>query len=274
MPGRFITGSLILIGLLLYELPSASQNNARVAAEYPTPDVREDQTVIVDGFAEIWQLKWKRRVSDIMCGPSEMAFTGPCQGFGFGEGGEVDLIRLRNRVEVDRLPITPLFYEQFTGEGRIALIQRWQPDTRKDFKLSQRADFPTLVRKRPSVQVMHFADYDHDGWATEFYLQTEALPGGKSAGVVIGVSRKNPRLHALATTSKPANPLRMQKIAWEALRESSGSVDVVTWPCGDHGANSETITRIHCSPDGIEGVRREFDCKAGKIGPLIAEDPL
>jgi hypothetical protein len=43
------------------------------------------------------------------------------------------------------------------------------------------------IAKRPPVQLMYFGDYDHDGAATEFYLQTDAVPCGKSYGVVIGV---------------------------------------------------------------------------------------
>jgi hypothetical protein len=44
----------------------------------------------------------------------------------------------------------------------LAIIQRWQPDNDKDFEASSRDDCSVRVGKRPVVQAMHFADYDHD----------------------------------------------------------------------------------------------------------------
>jgi hypothetical protein len=247
---------------------------ASAVREYPAPDIREEQTVVVDGVTEVWQLKWMTRAKDIFCGPSDMSFTCPCIGFGFGEGGDLDLIRLREKTEVDRLHVTALFEEQFTGEGRITIVQRWQPDFPSDYEASQKEDFAARVSKRPAVQVMHFADYDHDGRATEFYLQTESRPCGKSYGVVIGISKRNQRLHAFGTASKPDSPLHMRKNAWDALRDASGPVEVVTWPCADHGADRESRTRLRWTTNGIEGIHREFVCAPGRFDELIKEDPL
>jgi len=50
---------------------------------------------------------------------------------------------------------------------------------------------------------MNFADYDHDGQATEFFLQTESLPCGKRAGIVVGLSRINEHLHGFGSFRNP-----------------------------------------------------------------------
>jgi hypothetical protein len=123
---------------------------------------------------------------------------------------------------------------------------------------------------------MDFGDYDHDGEQTEFYLQTETLPCGKSTGVVIGVSRRNPRLHVFGSASNPSKPLYLQRREWEAVRNaSSGPVRVIDWPCGDHGAETEIELQLDWSADGVDGVRREYTCPVkNEPRSLIYEKPL
>jgi len=184
------------------------------------------------------------------------------------------LIRLRNRVEIDRLPLAPLFDVLFGGDARMAIVQRWAMDYKKDDpERSSKPDFPALVERRPVVQAMHFADYDHDGQKTEFYLQTEAAPCGKSVGVLIGISAKNPRLHVVGTRSKPNEPLHLKDYEWEALRRAKGPVEVSDWTCGDHGSDIEIKLRLHWTADGVDGTRREFTCPLGEQR-LIRETPL
>lgn len=182
----------IIAVVLIATLKAFAQNDSqRKSAEYPSPMIREEQTIVVDGAQESWRLQWAA-VPKLYCGADERdgSLTGPCMGFAFGEVGDLYVLRLRDGVEVDRLRLTPLF-----GEHPAAVVQHWAADDEQDFKLSQRGDFETIVSRRPTVQVMNFADYDHDGRATEFYLQTEVAPCGKSLGVVIGLSTYNSRLH-------------------------------------------------------------------------------
>lgn len=133
-----------------------------------------------------------------------------------------------------------------------------------------------IVSKRPVVQVMHFADYDHDGHAAEFYLQTEAAPCGKSIGVVIGITTTNSRLHVFSSESNPRKPLFLQKWEWEAIRQTkSGTAKVVDWRCGDHGADTQTEFELHWSAKGIDGVRREYTCPLKhEARRLIRMNPL
>jgi hypothetical protein len=191
------------------------------------------------------------------------------------------VVRLRNGNEIDRLHLTPLFTEEQPqgsrpDKGPGAALQRWPVDYEKDFKDSEREDFSKLVSERPVVQLMHFADYDHDGKATEFYLQTESLPCGKSIGVVIGISRREPKLHVFTTTSNPGKPLYLQKREWEALRDSSsGVVEVEDWACGDHGADIQTEVVLRWSATGVDGTSREYTCPApGQKRQLLKEGSL
>src|ERR1700722_6318312 len=155
-------------GLLLTAFQFSTREPVR---EYPSPDVREEHTILVNGVTETWQLMWTSPPKP-MCEPNDVSLTCPCIGFAYGEAGDLVLIRMRNREEIDRLQLTPLFEKDFIERGIFAIVQRWQPDYSKDFEASSKNNFTALVAKRPIVQIMHFADYDHDGHKTEFYLQT------------------------------------------------------------------------------------------------------
>jgi hypothetical protein len=262
---------IVFIPILLTIAGALGQNNRPPrAAEYPSLLVREEQDVIVNRVKEIWQLRWIATPAPY-CEPSDVSLTCPCTGFAYGEAGDLFLTRIRNGIQIDRLHLTPFFTEEPQ-----AVVQRWPANDRTDFKLSEREDFPKLVSKRPIVQAMHFADYDHDGKATEFYLQTEAQPCGKSTGVVIGLSTSNSRLHIFSSESTPGKPLYLQRREWEALRQArSGSAKIVDWLCGDHGAETQTELELRWSANGIDGVRREYTCPSGhEPRRLISTNPL
>ncbi len=241
-------------------------------SEYPAPSIREEQIVTVNGATETWRLQWSAAPKP-HCGADEadVALTCPCMGFAYGESGDLYLVRVRNGNEVERLRLTSLF-----GEFPAAVVQRWAADYERDFGSVGRDDFMATVSKRNVVQVMILADYDHDGKATEFYLQTEAAPCGKSLGVVIGVSTNNQRLHVFGTASRPNKPLYLQKREWDAIRRASSSpVHVVDWSCGDHASPTQTELELRWSAQGIDGVRREYDCSSrDKRGTLIKQQPL
>jgi hypothetical protein len=154
-------------------------------------------------------------------------------------------VRIRGGAEVDRLRLGPIF-------GGDVTIPRWPvADSDTD-------DTPeSVITRRPAVEIMHFGDYDHDGAQTEFYLQTDSVPFGKSYGIVIGVSKQNPRLHAFGTASHPDQPLHLLKSDREDLRKAPGPVEAIDWLCGDHGSETETTLLLRWSADGIAGTRRE-----------------
>lgn len=246
----------------------AFQTPSKSILEYPAPHIREEQKILIRGVYETWRLQWEEP-PEPYCEPNDASFTCPCTGFAYGETGELFLVRLRNGTEIDRLSLSSFF-----SSDRV-IVQRWEPDYEKDGKDSELEDFTALVSKRPTVQVMYFADYDHDGWKSEFYLQTAVEPCGKSVGVVIGVSKQHQRLHPIGTASNPQNPLYMQKKAWEALRDASRPIETVTWLCGDHGAETETRFRLHWTSRGIAGSRLTYDCPNDiSKRKLISDEPL
>ncbi len=201
--------------------------------------IREEEKIVVSGNPEVWRLQWKSPPEEAACGPQDLlgATTCPCGGFAYAESGQLGLVRIRNGKEIDRLELTPLF-EQDLLDQKGAMIQKW-PLQEKDFKDSDTERFPERVRTRPIVKIMHFADYNHDGEATEFFLQTGAAPCAKILGIVVGLTPTNPKLHVFGSMSNPNKSLVLQKTQWEALRKSAGPVEVLDWPCGDHGSGTE-----------------------------------
>ncbi len=258
-----------LAGLSLLLAGFAKETKAAPSSEYPTPNVREEQKVMVDGVSETWRLQWMTNPKP-ECEPNQDSLYCQCTGFAYGEAGELDLVRRRNGVEIDRLHLTPLFAGgPFPSES--AVIRRWEIDYDKDPKDSQRQDFPLLVGKRPTVQVMNFGDYDHTGWKNEFYLQSGAV-ACHTEGFVVGVSKRNPRLHVLDTASSPGKPLYLSYGEWEALRGASGPIEVVDWSCGSHGAETETTVRLRWTADGITGSWCHYTCPPDR--KLIDEEPI
>lgn len=233
--------------------------------------VREEKPVVVDGVTELWRLVWKQPPKAV-CSPVDAdAFTCPCNGFAFGEQGRIDLVRLREGHEIDRLPLTPLFEG---GDWDDAVVQRWERSNSDDIGTDARRLAPA-VRQRPAVTVMNFADYDHDGQSTEFFLQTFTWPCGKRVGVVIGLSPDRRKLHAFGSVLHPRKPLVLQKPEWDALRTSSGPVRILDWACGDHGAETEKELELKATPAGIRVVQREYGCDASfHRGKLLSRTQL
>ena len=184
----------------------------------------------------------------------------------------MDLVRYREAKEIDRLPLTPLFDEQFADAGIVAIIQRWATQD-DDFTASLRDGFPQSVAKRKTVQVMHFADYDHDGSATEFLLQIGTAPCGKQVCVAVGLSKTKPSLHAFGTAMAPDKPLYLQRRIWEQFRKSNGEIRAESWTCGDHGSEISTSVLLRATPQGIDGKWREYSCPPERRR-LIKETPL
>lgn len=218
--------------------------------------IREEQTIEVQGVREVWRLEWKSPPKPECVGAGDW-YNCPCNGFAFGETGTLDLVRLRQGREVDRMPLNPLF-KAFGEPGRM-IVPRF-PVGEKDMDNPDAPDLPAIVARRPPVKLMQFADYDHDGAATEFYLQTETGPCGHRWGMLVGVSKSNPRLHAFGSALDPDNPLSLEKREWDALLKARGPVHVEDWLCGDHGKGRQTELQLQATPRGIEVIREDYAC--------------
>jgi hypothetical protein len=265
---RWLLG-LTLSMIVLTGLEGSAQSSPPASAN---PLLREEQKITVNGIAEIWRLEWKSAPEESLCGTGDpdVAMTCPCGGFAYGESGQLDLVRLANGKEINRLELTPLF-ERVLSNQNGAILQKWPVDE-KDFSNVHLDGFSELVRMRPIVRVMNFADYNHDGNSTEFFLQTSVAPCSKILGVVIGVTPKNPKLHAFGSKTNPNEPLVLQKIEWDALRKNRGPIEVLDWPCGDHGSESQANMNLRTIDGVIQAIRREFECtEGGKRGRLISE---
>ena len=232
--------------------------------EYPTPMTREEAAVTVNGVEEIWALRWKLAPKP-ECEVYEFAITCPCHGFEYGEAGDLELVRMRGRIVFDRLALSTFFEEGFSSDKAVAILPRWSMTD---------DDSDDTIKERRLVRVMDFADYDHDGRESEFYLTSETISCGHTYGMVVGVSKTNPRLHVFGTASHPDKPLYLQEDEWEALRKATGPVEMVDWQCEDHGAQEETVVNLFWTESGIDGRRRNYACGPGGRGKLISEEPL
>jgi hypothetical protein len=232
----------------------------------PTPVVREQKAVAVGNQVEQWRLEWTSSPSEICMpgeGPEDWQ-TCPCWGFRYGEMGDLDLVRTVKGKEIERVRLNQFFageedwIEEVKGK---AVLQHW-PVSNEDYDAEDNASkaYLAAIRKRPPVNVMVLGDYDHDGRATEFFLQVSAGPCGHTPGVVIGVSKSNPRLHALTTVEAPKEPLVMGPEKWEQVRAAKGKTVVVLWACGDHGAEAESTMTVWFDKAGMHGVEETHDC--------------
>src|SRR5262245_31233658 len=208
-----------------------------------TPVVRERRVVLVNGSSEVWELRWASPPV-LICPPDDIgSFTCPCDGFSFGESGDLDLVRTQGGNEIDRLSLTPLFSNQDTPAWGTenAVLQRW-PVEKTDYEASDNADlqgagqpakFRAQVMKRKPVGILNGSEFNHDGWATEFVLQIGVLPCGKRQSILVGVSADRPRLHAFGTAEHPDTPLILYPDHWARLKTAKQAFRVVSWTCGD-----------------------------------------
>lgn len=232
---------------------------ASASAEKTAPVIREEQTVFVDGVRERWRLQWESPTTPA-CSPDEPDNwpTCPCVGLAFGECGELALVRKRPGHADERLALSDV----------AGCLQRWEVQP-YDLRERDSPGFAARVKARPVVRIMHFADYDHDGRATEFVLEI-GDPHCRRMCVLIGISRKNPRLHVFTTAEHPNEPLVLRAHQWEALAEAEGPVKVVDLACLDHGSQIETELELRTDEDGIHATISMYECtESGKRGRFL-----
>jgi hypothetical protein len=236
------------------------------------------QTVMVAGRPEVWELVWDGKPRSI-CGPDDpVALTCPCMGFAYGEMGTLSLKRIRNGHETEQLNLGPFFddqehpSEQTEARGK-SYLQRW-PIISEDANqlINPSKNFALGVSRRFATQTMKFADYDHDGSATEFLLQVGTLPCGKRQYMAVGTSKAIPHLHALNSASNPTTPLVLPAQVWQALLDGNGTHSVTTWACGDHGSYVLQDVLVSAENGSIHVTNRKFGCTAnGDRGELQSQ---
>ncbi len=230
--------------------PAASIAPASKSTSPATAVLREERTVTVDGVEETWRLEWRRPPLPSCMGDDW--YTCPCNGEEFGEKGSLDLVRARPGEGEERLSLDALF------EERDATLPRWQVDERE--RKSLKVPTQPELQKRALVKVMNVADYDHDGRATEFPLQVGSTPCGHQASVLVGIDRKNPKLHVfLASTTTKDDWMVLRPTEWDKVKEKVPQ-EFVELACGDHGSDEENSVRVTADDAGLHLTRSSGKC--------------
>ena len=273
---RLVLATIASSALLLLAFAGASSKSASEPVAAPPSLVREARTIAIGGTPEEWRLVWRDKPQPI-CQAQDIvdAATCPCEGVAYGEYGQLALQRRQAGRVTDSLPLGPLFggfAGDFDGhggvpEGMIAL--RRKALERPDYQLGESSPdkLAAVVAGRPDTVVMQFADYDHDGNASEFLLDVGTLPCGKLQFVAVGVSRDNPRLHAFGSAAHPDRPLAMPLQAWQALLEAGEPQRIVSWECGDHGSEFHTELELSAADGRISAKQLSFACPVSPGGP-------
>src|SRR5581483_6565558 len=88
--GSQIFSQCLLTLLCWAALMQSGDSGTKQVSEYPTPSIREQQELIINGVSEQWRLEWKGQTKPY-CGANEAstAITCPCKGFAYGESGDL-----------------------------------------------------------------------------------------------------------------------------------------------------------------------------------------
>jgi hypothetical protein len=216
----------------------------RLALAHPV--VHEERAVVVDGEREVWRLVWRAPPQRGMSfDPSEPE----------GLVGELDLVRLRNGREIDRLALTPLF-SLWDGGGA-----RRRP--------------AVLPARDVAARVLELADYDHDGRATEFVLQIDRMDSSIRPAVLVGLDAATRKLKVYGTVKRPASPLVLYyPELWHKLR-ATPAVRTVALHCGDHGGEFEEVLSLVATRTGLDATLEHYACLAdGRRGQATGRDRL
>jgi len=210
---------------------------------------RAVKTVRVNDVDETWVLRW-RGTPKKSC-VDEDWFTCPCWGFAFGESGHLELARLRPNLPEEIL--------DFTKHDADLVLQRWIPKEKDDTKANPTDKYLQTLEVFDPMQIR---DYDHDGEATEFVFRSGVggACGHTSLFDVVGISKKNPKLHFFGVTLPHLDD-------WESVRTMPmpGELKLLTWRCGDHGSESEESLLVTLDAKGtLKTKELKRTCKANE----------
>jgi hypothetical protein len=175
----------------------------------------------------------------------------------------MDLVRLQNGREIERLSLGQ-FFPEYEHQVVMPRWERRRADVDEYLLKENTTPLAEAVRKRPTLKVINFADYDHDGQATEFFIQTEVQSCGHRYGIVVGVSKQNDHIHAFGSVAHPNTPLLLDPSHWEALKQSATPPRLQETGCGDHGSDSFGELELSATSAGISAIMRVYEC----VGPL------
>ncbi|MFO0608878.1 MAG: hypothetical protein U0324_37275 [Polyangiales bacterium] len=203
----------------------------------PSPDVRESRTVIVDGVAEEWRVRFVTPPGENPPIPEDEwnCIVGFYNRF---DRGDAVLERLRDGVVIDRFdnPCGPSGVNDSCAP-RLLIPRHVTP------YVPGRRTLPAATTDRhPWTTWLDLADYNHDGQATELAAYVGHLACGVEVSAVIGITRERPRLHVLRWADGAAMTLAVDATWWDAVRASPRG-EQVTIGCGNHGYDGEQRVR-------------------------------
>lgn len=228
--------------------PSAS---APSPAALPENLVREEKEIIVAGKKEHWRLEWKTAPS-LACFDDGW-LSCPCQNVAFGEIGDLYVIRRREGAPEERALL----------EGMA--LQHW-PVYEADAERYAVAMDLEVARKRPSIPILEFEDYDHDGRATEFIIDHGSSPCMAHETMVVGSTLRNAKPHLFTVKGHPDTPLTLNgRWQWEAIRDASiaqlnRGIELTQSVCGNHGSGAEYTYFVRRIGDEFEVTARTYIC--------------
>lgn len=226
------------------------------------PVSREQVQVKIDGVVERWRLEW-RAEPELQCFEPEGVVTCPCEGFAYAEYGELDLVRLRPGKPPERVPLSPLFGATSEKDGPKAMLRRWAP--REGDEYIHPDKLMGVLGRRKSLRAMDLGDYDHDGQAREFVLQTSAFGCGMREAVLIGFDRRDGHVRALGTAEHPEKPLVLEPETWAELLKAK-QVERVEQECGDHGSEVRDVMRVSADDQGLHATLDRYPCTGDEGG--------
>lgn len=231
--------------------PSSDPDPLAWPEGYTPPEVWETRTVLLDGAAETWSLRWRKPPRFNGCSP--WGWCG-CSGVEWGLMGELDLVRERPGAPVERLDLGKL---RRGGAQIPGFVTTRLDDSEYDRRGRLVRPGKTLADmvQRPHAEVLKLRDYDHDGWAAELVFQIDYWACGQHPSVLIGVSKANPHLHVFGPTEAPDQPLVMTYLSsWDQILAARGkTVEVAQHICGDHGGGGNYAT-LRFDPGGLHVV--------------------
>ncbi|CAN5800098.1 hypothetical protein BH09MYX1_BH09MYX1_44960 [soil metagenome] len=230
---------------------SSAVVDAAPPAPVVNPVLREERTLDVGGVKETWRLEWTSPARPTCMGDESVASC-PCAPFAYGEVGDLDLVRLHPGEPEDRMHLGALFDE------RDAKLRRWLPTAAEQKAI--KAPPLDALQTRPRAPIMTFADYDHDGRATEFLLAIDALSCGYVQTLVVGIDKHDGKLHAFGTAEKPGEPLVLNRPGdWDKVK-AKVPTELVETPCGDHAAEVETHVTVTVDANGLHAAISTKKC--------------
>ncbi len=231
------------------ETPSEAK---RAAVPSKGPFVRDRAELTLDGVKEVWTLEWKS-MPTTACLDEESFASCQCQGVAYAETGSLELVRRRLGAPTETLPLDVLF------QGGTRLV-RWAP-TDDEKKNKKPAPLEAIV-SRPLVPILAFQDFDHDGRASEFLLRISATCDHQGT-VLVGIDKKNKKLHVFASVEEPDQALVLNgEAAWQEVR-AKGSAEVLDRACAS-GTTDERKMHVTADASGLHASTTRKPCKAQK----------